>query len=90
MTKHIHVPSSKEAWEEAMRLLPEGVSRDEKIPWARIFRGNGNRSAVDLGGRIEVNHGEYGEETTMVWIDYQIIPLRLRLKALQERRRYGF
>ena len=87
MTKHVHVSSSKEAWEEARLLLPEGVSRDERVTWARVYRGNGNRHVVDLGDRIEVNHGEYGELTTMVWIDRQIIPLRERIRALQERRR---
>jgi len=67
MTKHVHVSSLGKAWEEAMRLLPEGVSRDEKI--TRIYWGTGNRHVVDLGGQIEVNHGVHGELTTMVWID---------------------
>ena len=87
MTKHVHVSSSKEAWEIALSLLPEGVSRNERITWARIFQGAGNRYVSDLGDRLEVNHGEYGELTTMVWIDRQIIPLRERIQALQERRR---
>ena len=87
MTKHVHVSSSKEAWEEALRLIPEGVSRDEGVTWARTYHGTGNRHIVDLGDRIEVNHGEYGEITTMVWIDRQIVPLGVRIEALQERRR---
>ena len=87
MTKHLHVSSSKEAWEVALSLLPEGVSRNERITWARIFQGNGNRYVSDLGDRLEINHGEHGELTTMVWIDRQILPLRERIQALQERRR---
>ena len=87
MTKHVHVSSSKEAWEIALSLLPEGVSRNERITWARIFEGNGNRYVSDLGDRLEINHGEYGELTTMVWIDHQIVPLGVRIEALQERRR---
>ena len=87
MTRHVHVSSSKEAWELALSLLPEGVSRNERITWARIFEGNGNRYVSDLGDRLEINHGEYGELTTMVWIDHQIVPLGVRIEALQERRR---
>ena len=87
MTKHIHVSSEKEAWEIALQLLPEGVERNERITWARIYQGTGNRHVVDLNGRLEVNHGQYGEKTTMIWIDWKIIPLRVRVKELQERRR---
>ena len=87
MTKHVHVSSSKEAWELALGLLPEGVSRDEGVTWARTYHGTGNRHIVDLGESLEVNHGEYGELTTMIWIDFQIVPLRKRIEALLERRR---
>ena len=87
MTRHVHVSSSKEAWELALGLLPEGVSRDEGVTWARTYHGTGNRHIVDLGESLEVNHGEYGELTTMVWIDRQIVPLGVRIEALQERRR---
>ena len=87
MTKHVHVSSSKEAWEIALSLLPEGVSRDERVTWARTYHGNGNRHVVDLGDRLEVNHGVHGEKTTMIWIDFQIVPLRKRIETLQERRR---
>ena len=87
MTKHFHVSSSKEAWEIALSLLPEGVSRNGRVTWARIFQGNGNRYVSDLGDRLEINHGEHGELTTMVWIDRKIIPLGKRIEALQERRR---
>ena len=87
MTKHVHVSSLGKAWKEAMLLLPEGASRDERITWARVYWGNGNRHVVDLGDRLEVNHGEYGELTTMVWIDRQIVPLGVRIEALRERRR---
>ena len=87
MAKHVHVSSLKEAWELALSLLPEGVSRDERVTWARTFHGNGNRYVSDLGDRLEVNHGEYGELTTMIWIDFQIVPLRKRIEALLERRR---
>ena len=87
MTNHVHVSSSGKAWKEAMRLLPEGASRDERVTCARIYWGTGNRHIVDLGDRIEVNHGKYGEETTMVWIDRQIVPLGVRIEALRERRR---
>ena len=89
MTKHVHVSSAKEAWEEALRLLPEGVSRDERVTWARIYHGAGNRYVSDLGDRLEVNHGEYGELTTMVWIDRKILPLRESIRAIQERRDRG-
>ena len=87
MTRPVHVSSSKEAWELALSLLPEGVVRNERVTWARIFQGLGNRYVSDLGERLEVNHGEYGELTTMVWIDHQIVPLGVRIEALQERRR---
>ena len=90
MTNHVHVSSAGKAWEEAMRLLPEGASRDERVTCARIYWGNGRGEPgwiVDLGDRIEVNHGRYGEVTTMVWIDRQIVPLGVRIEALRERRR---
>ena len=87
MAKHVHVSSSKEAWEIALSLLPEGVSRNERITWARVYWGNGNRHVVDLGDRLEVNHGEYGELTTMFWIDRKLVPLGVRIEALRERRR---
>ena len=87
MAKHFHVSSSKEAWEIALGLLPEGVSRDEGVTWARTYHGTGNRHIVDLGDRLEINHGEYGELTTMIWIDFQIVPLRKRIEALLEKRR---
>ena len=87
MAKHFHVSSSKEAWEIALGLLPEGVSRDEGVTWARTYHGTGNRHIVDLGDRLEINHGEYGELTTMIWIDFQVVPLRKRIEALLEKRR---
>ena len=87
MTKHVHVSSEKEAWELARSLLPEGVERNERITWARIYQGRGNRYVSDLGNSLEINHGEYGELTTMIWIDFQIVPLRKRIEALLERRR---
>ena len=87
MTNHVHVSSEKEAWEAALQLLPEGVSRDERVSWARTYHGNGNRHIVDLNGRLEVNHGVHGELTTMIWIDQKIVPLGKRIEALQERRR---
>ena len=87
MTKHVHVSSLKEAWEIALGLLPEGVSRDEGVTWARTYHGTGNRYVSDLGDRLEINHGEHGELTTMVWIDFQIVPLRRRIEALLEKRR---
>ena len=87
MAKHLHVSSEKEAWKIALGLIPEGVSRDERVTWARTYHGTGNRHIVDLGDRLEINHGEYGELTTMIWIDFQIVPLRKRIEALLERRR---
>ena len=87
MTNHVHVSSEKEAWGAALQLLPEGVSRDERVTWSRTYHGNGNRHIVDLNGRLEVNHGEFGELTTMIWIDQKIVPLGKRIEALQERRR---
>ena len=87
MTNHVHVSSSEKAWKEAMRLLPEGASRDERVTCARIYWGTGNRHIVDLGDRLEVNHGIYGEATTMIWIDRQIVPLGARIEALRERLR---
>ena len=87
MARHVHVSSSKEAWELALSLLPEGVVRNERVTWARVYCGEGNRSVVDLKTSLEINHGEYGELTTMIWIDHQIVPLGVRIEALQERRR---
>ena len=87
MANHLHVSSEKEAWEIALSLLPEGVSRNERVTWARVYCGEGNRSVVDLKTSLEINHGEYGELTTMVWIDRKIIPLGKRIEALLERRR---
>lgn len=69
MTNHVHVSSSQEAWEEALRLLSEGVSGDGRVTWSRIHWGRGNRQVVDLGGGIRVTHGAHGDETTMIWID---------------------
>ncbi len=69
MAYHVRVSSSKEAWEEAMRLLPEGVSQGERSTWGRVYRGTGNRHILELGIALQVNHGADGEMTTMIWID---------------------
>ena len=68
MANHVHVSSSKEAWEVALQLLPEGVSQGESAAWGRVYRGTGNRHILDLGVALQVNHGEHGERTTMIWI----------------------
>ncbi|MFI3313929.1 MAG: hypothetical protein R3Y62_08580 [Eubacteriales bacterium] len=71
----MNVPNKEKAWEEAGKLFGTDYEKDERAsknagyPIYRHPTLNPNSKICDLGVRLEVTTGEYGETTTNIWIE---------------------
>lgn len=69
------VASISEAWEEANKIFPTDYEKDEAASQRAgydIYRHptlNYYSRICDLGDRLEVLTGEYGENVTNIWIE---------------------
>lgn len=76
---NITVNTREQAWAEANKIFPTDYEKDEtasRNAGYEIFRHptlNHYNRICDLGNRLEVLTGEYGENVTNIWIEPEII-----------------
>ena len=78
--KTITVPNREQAWEEANKLFPTGYEKDaiaSEYAGYDIYscrESNYLNHICDLGNRLEVITGAYGENVANIWIVCEEIP----------------
>ena len=73
----ITVHTKEQAWEKANAIFPTDYEKDEAASAGydiyRHYELNWYSRICDLGDRLEVLTGEYGENVTNIWIEPEVI-----------------